>query len=198
MPVCPICSHAFERVKQPGRPAKFCSTKCRREDGRIRARALGRAKPAEAVERVKQWRLSNPGRRNEWERKRYKEVPEVYRARVDRWLDSLPDVLEYHREQVRNWRIANPHASAQIEQARRARLQAQYIEHVDYLVVFERDQWMCGICRKLTIWPARFARDPEMASLDHIIPLARDGEHSYANTQCAHLRCNMKKSANVS
>jgi 5-methylcytosine-specific restriction endonuclease McrA len=31
--------------------------------------------------------------------------------------------------------------------------------------------------------------------IDHVIPLARGGEHSYANAQAAHGPCNMRKGA---
>lgn len=32
------------------------------------------------------------------------------------------------------------------------------------------------------------------ASVDHIVPLSRGGEHSMNNVQCAHLSCNCSKS----
>ncbi|MEV6398476.1 HNH endonuclease [Streptomyces sp. NPDC051907] len=32
------------------------------------------------------------------------------------------------------------------------------------------------------------------ASLDHIIPLARQGDHTRINVQLAHLLCNLRKS----
>ena len=58
--------------------------------------------------------------------------------------------------------------------------------------VFERDDWVCGICGEPVDpdlqWP-----DPMSASLDHIIPLSRSGAHTRANTQCSHLRCNISK-----
>lgn len=34
---------------------------------------------------------------------------------------------------------------------------------------------------------------PMSASVDHIVPLSRGGEHSMANVQCAHLSCNSSK-----
>lgn len=63
-----------------------------------------------------------------------------------------------------------------------------------YLEVFERDGWVCGICdgpvdRELR-WP-----DPWSPSLDHIVPMARGGQHLLENVQCAHLRCNISKGA---
>jgi 5-methylcytosine-specific restriction endonuclease McrA len=47
----------------------------------------------------------------------------------------------------------------------------------------------CGICGDLVAFDAMHA--------DHIVPLARGGEHSYANTQAAHPRCNMSKGARM-
>ena len=82
--------------------------------------------------------------------------------------------------------IANAHA-------RRAALLAQTVEDVDPRVVFERDGWRCGICGKRTRREGRWKRDPEVASLDHIVPIADGGEHSYANTRCTHLGCNIAR-----
>ena len=36
---------------------------------------------------------------------------------------------------------------------------------------------------------------PHSATLDHIVPLAAGGAHSYANVQCAHFICNSVKGA---
>jgi 5-methylcytosine-specific restriction endonuclease McrA len=58
--------------------------------------------------------------------------------------------------------------------------------------IYERDSWNCGICGEPVdqeaVWP-----HPLSPSLDHIVPLALGGDHSYANTQCSHLRCNQAK-----
>lgn len=76
--------------------------------------------------------------------------------------------------------------------ARRGRLREAFVEHVNRIRVYERDGWVCGICDepvdRTLAWP-----DPRSPSLDHVIPLAKGGEHSYANTQLAHLRCNTQK-----
>jgi 5-methylcytosine-specific restriction endonuclease McrA len=73
------------------------------------------------------------------------------------------------------------------EAARRARARAAFVEDVDPLVVLERDDGVCGICGEDV--------DPLAFHVDHVIPLASGGEHSYANTQVAHPRCNMAKGA---
>lgn len=58
---------------------------------------------------------------------------------------------------------------------------------VEYLVA--RDHGRCGICRK----PVRARKGPMRPSIDHIIPLTRDGEHTLENVQLAHFRCNLSK-----
>jgi hypothetical protein len=74
----------------------------------------------------------------------------------------------------------------------RARQYGVQYEHVDKRKVFARDKWRCGICGdkvdKRLKWPHLFS-----VSLDHVIPMSRGGDHTYANTQCAHLICNMRK-----
>jgi 5-methylcytosine-specific restriction endonuclease McrA len=70
--------------------------------------------------------------------------------------------------------------------ARAARHGVPY-EPVNRLRVFERDRWICGLCGEPV--------DREDASLDHVVPMSRGGAHSYANTQCSHLLCNIRKGA---
>lgn len=72
---------------------------------------------------------------------------------------------------------------------------------IDHVVVFERDNWICGICHE-TI--DRRLRKPNMrcASIDHITEICKALEmgwpieeiHTYANVQAAHMDCNLKKS----
>lgn len=60
--------------------------------------------------------------------------------------------------------------------------------------IFERDNWICGICgRKIN----RRLRHPNplSPSIDHIQPLSKGGWDSPVNVQAAHLRCNIGKSA---
>ncbi|MCH0555804.1 HNH endonuclease [Streptomyces sp. MUM 16J] len=62
--------------------------------------------------------------------------------------------------------------------------------------VFERDGWACGLCEgdvdPKVAWP-----DPWSASLDHVVPMSRGGDHVLENVQCAHLRCNIVKGASL-
>lgn len=60
--------------------------------------------------------------------------------------------------------------------------------------VFDRDGYRCGICGE-PVDPSIEWPDLRSASVDHIVPFARGGEHTFSNVQCSHLICNITKSA---
>lgn len=67
-------------------------------------------------------------------------------------------------------------------------------ENFSPTAVFERDGWRCKICGVMTTGRSKPGEwDPLAASLDHIRPTSRRGEHTMANTRCAHRICNAKK-----
>ncbi len=116
----------------------------------------------------KQWRLNHPALARENDRKsraRYRET--VLRC-------------------MRAWGHAHRPTKNAHEMARRARKHAAFVEVVDPAVVFARGNGICGICRE-PVDPA------EPWHVDHIRPLSKGGEHSYANTQLAHAACNLSK-----
>lgn len=78
--------------------------------------------------------------------------------------------------------------------ARRVRLESGAVERFAAVEVYERDGWVCGICHE-SIDPELKWPEPRSASLDHVLPLAANGEHTRANTQAAHLICNIRKGA---
>jgi len=84
----------------------------------------------------------------------------------------------------------------QRDSIRRARKAGATIERFLNVEIFERDDWTCGICDlpvdREASWP-----DPNMPSLDHIQPLSLGGDHSRANTRCAHLGCNVRRGNRV-
>jgi 5-methylcytosine-specific restriction endonuclease McrA len=79
---------------------------------------------------------------------------------------------------------------------RRMRTRTQYIEHVVSAVVFERDSWMCCICGRQCAREYNW-NNPMSPTVDHIHPLSKGGEHSYANCRTACARCNTVKSDSV-
>jgi HNH endonuclease len=94
------------------------------------------------------------------------------------------------------WRTENParyrENAAKGAQIRRARKRGARVEPFRATGIYERDGWKCGICgervSKRLVHP-----HPRSASIDHIVPLSQGGEHSPANVQMAHLRCNLRK-----
>ena len=81
-------------------------------------------------------------------------------------------------------------------QTRRARLKDAFVESFHSKEIYERDNWVCGICKE-SIDPAAKLPDQMSASIDHIIPISRGGTHERANAQAAHLFCNVSKGAKV-
>lgn len=111
---------------------------------------------------------------------------------------------EKHNAQNRAWRAANPERTREIgrdgyyrnlertrahklanQKKRLERLAAAAVEHVDRLVLLERDDGVCGIC----------GDDVDPLDYHHVVALVNGGEHSYANTRVAHPLCNARKAA---
>lgn len=89
----------------------------------------------------------------------------------------------------RRWAAANPEAQREhwrkTKQTRRAARRGNLTEYVDPLVLLEMDDGVCGICGGDV--------DPFEFHMDHVIPVSRGGDHSYANMQVSHPRCNKRK-----
>lgn len=130
-----------------------------------------RCKPCLAANRS-EWRSRNPG------------------------YEYKPDDPRYYADAQQRWRTRNPDKVKKTAQARRARRFGATVEEFSPREIFDRDEWNCHIC----MWPIDSTieyPDPLSPSIDHVIPLARGGEHSRANCRASHLRCNLKKQAKV-
>lgn len=92
-----------------------------------------------------------------------------------------------HRGRSTLQRRANPDKWRQYDANRRARELGAFVEHVDRLAVWDRDEGVCHICHLVA--------DPTNWHLDHVRALANGGEHSYANTAVSHPSCNQAKGA---
>lgn len=127
-------------------------------------------------------------------RKRY--LDENNAAINARRRDAYWEDPEAHRAAARAWAEANPEKVRQTGRAtlqmRRAKIYGADAERFTDLEIFERDSWVCQICRK-RISRRRSYPDPLSPSLDHIVPLSRGGTHTRANAQASHLRCNLRK-----
>ena len=68
---------------------------------------------------------------------------------------------------------------------RKAIKRGAFVERVHRSVVFKRCGGACHMCGALV--------DPDNWHLDHVLPLVRGGEHSYANTAVACPSCNLQR-----
>lgn len=97
-----------------------------------------------------------------------------------------PDVAAQGRKLNREYKQRERARANERERLRKARVRKdQFVERVEPLVLLERDDGICGICDR--------DLDPFEFQVDHVIPLAKGGEHSYANTQPVHALCNQRK-----
>ena len=67
-------------------------------------------------------------------------------------------------------------------------------EPINIWKVFARDNWTCKICGCHTPKDKRGLYDDDAPELDHVIPLAKGGSHTYSNVQLLCRACNGIKS----
>lgn len=87
------------------------------------------------------------------------------------------------------WKAENLDRVRDYEGRRRVTKRRAAAGAVSALVLLEMDDGVCGICGEDV--------DPLAFHVDHVIPLSRGGEHSYANTQVAHPSCNLSKGVSL-
>lgn len=79
---------------------------------------------------------------------------------------------------------------------RRSRVAGAFVEKVSWGKVMRLASWKCYICGEEIPrgekWPS-----PSFGTVDHVIPLSKGGDHSYANCKAAHLVCNLRKGATM-
>jgi len=97
---------------------------------------------------------------------------------------------ENHREEIseygKTYRENNPEKCAEKSNRRRAlKMNANIIENIDRLFVYERDGGRCHMCKRKV--------NRKNWHLDHIVPLSKGGDHSYKNVAVSCLYCNLSK-----
>jgi len=89
-------------------------------------------------------------------------------------------VDSYYKKKPENWQL-------------RPLVVQQSTDKFTKIEIFQRDHWLCQICYKKINNKMSFPH-PDSATLDHIIPICKGGKHTKDNVQCAHWKCNKKKS----
>jgi 5-methylcytosine-specific restriction endonuclease McrA len=130
---------------------------------------------------------------------------EVARIRLAKYRETHPATPRKHntpeqnaakkqrrRDRVTKWKRRHKDVVAAYRMKRRALQKNIAAEQINPIDVFERDRWICGICgmpiNRLVKYP-----QPDSPSIDHIVPIALGGSHTFDNVQAAHLYCNISK-----
>lgn len=77
---------------------------------------------------------------------------------------------------------------------RRAIERGIHADRIDPLKVFARDKWTCHLCGIKTPERLRGTYEPRAPELDHVVPLAAGGTHTWGNVKCSCRQCNGMKS----
>ena len=213
--ICVHCSKAFSYEHRQGRHRTLCSAACRIERHKLVAREVnGAVSWEDELERrrlsgeetarrdalnkeIMVYRLWGRGfgrgrgsrKYQQWgERSRQPCVdcgkavgPRQTRTQPAKRCDACR--LECKREWQRTCR-----------RRREALVKGARVETIHGIKVFERDGWVCHICGEMTDKERKGTHHPRAPEIDHVVPLSKGGEHSYANLACAHVRCNRRKS----
>lgn len=78
---------------------------------------------------------------------------------------------------------------------RRAVERGARADNIDPIAVFDRDGWKCQLCGERTPRRLRGTTQDRAPELDHVLPLALGGQHTWGNVQCACRACNLAKGA---
>lgn len=103
-----------------------------------------------------------------------------------RWRANNPDK---QRAACREWAQRNPLKVLAKTELRRARKRGARVERINYERIKARDRMVCHLCRLVV--------EPSDLHFDHVIPLARGGDHTEANLAVSHRWCNLKKGSKV-
>ena len=195
---CVSCGEAFERRRRTAQ--KYCSAKCRHE-GEAKQRQDRRGLSAKEAEDAAYHRC---------------EICGVYVPRssklgaISRYCSACyPDhFARCTSRQAKEWALCHPERKRQIhrEWARRnpekaqapsrrwrARKYGAVSEPYTRVEIFDRDGWLCQLCGERVSTAYAEYPHPLYATIDHIIPLSREGSDTRANVQTACFRCNARK-----
>lgn len=181
---CRPCLAAQQREYRKANPEKFRAYEVARYERHGEQRkAEGRALYA-----------ANAEARREYARRYYydNEPANYERNRARRRAQRLANP-EKAAEYTRRYREKNPAILTTINQNRRTRIGGKKVTKAELDALWTGE---CALCREPIDTELKFP-DPLSRSLDHIMPLAKGGEHVAANLQWAHFTCNRRKSDRV-
>lgn len=112
------------------------------------------------------------------------------------YLQNKPHLRAANEE----WKRAHPERVKELairkERRRNEQMRSTAVEPIDRWEIFERDNWICGWCRK-NVDASLHYQHPLAATMDHVVPLSRGGRHVRENVQLTHRKCNDEKGARL-
>ena len=101
-------------------------------------------------------------------------------------------------------RCRNRQHDANKEHLRRLRIKNGNHDNISTILLAERDNNICWLCKKKVDWndfivndKGNFLSGQNYPSQDHVIPLANGGSHTWDNVRLAHCKCNTEKGASL-
>lgn len=211
---CVQCGRPI-KVKQRGCTPKYCSRSCRETWNKENSPNHGAAARAKREAKIQAnleaypdptcaW-CGGPCERNDMgvppkfckkscrdSSSRAKILAEGRQCEVSGCQNSVSAGQRCATHHAQQWREQNPEAYLEVRGAYNLRKLGATVDEIDRQTVFERDGWTCGICGG-SIDPELRWPDRMSAQVDHVVPLAKGGDHSWENVQAAHFSCNAKK-----
>ena len=195
---CNLCGKKFKTHKTGYSIQKYCSDYCRNKDYAIKNRVVtyneckycsgkfkvgkrkvfcseGCANKQEELEKKKRWRFKKCKYCEQWHYK-YNNVycSEECRRKGNRLYDELR----------KNKRLE------------RARKNGQFDADIDIYKLIERDGGYCYLCGDDVLFTYHY-NDPKYPTIEHVMPIARGGTHSWDNVKVACRECNTRKSTTL-
>lgn len=107
---------------------------------------------------------------------------------------SRPEVREARTEMLRAYYAKNRDVYAKRAHVRRALIADALVdEGVTIQALRERHGDSCVFCGRGLLFEGGRDYDPRRASMEHMVPLSRGGEHSWANIRLSCWECNLSK-----
>jgi 5-methylcytosine-specific restriction endonuclease McrA len=139
------------------------------------------------------WRAANKDRIRTYKAAYRSENRDKVKAYEGRYYSKNAERLRADgAERAKIWRESNPDKAKIKDDRRRAMKLEAFVEDVDLSVVIGIHGAVCIVCAA-DIDLSLMHPHPMSKSLEHVIPLARGGGHSYDNCAPSHLRCNISK-----
>jgi 5-methylcytosine-specific restriction endonuclease McrA len=147
----------------------------------VRAKDRARSKGRDHTAAQARYRERNRDQINASRRAERAANPEATRAK-DR--ERYQSNRESFAAASRRWKAANPDKLRQYDERRRAQKAGAPVSAADFRALYAQfpDCYLCGR-----------ALDGD-THMDHVVPLARGGEHSATNLRPTHAACNLRKS----